>query len=105
MVVVVLGHVPAGLVQHGEQRAQAAQAREVHDVLHLGGVLQGFDHQAGRGEVRLQDRCGVPLDLQNKHNLSQQNLSQQNLSSSFQLLHTTNLEQTSRKLSPNTEFF
>lgn len=63
VVVVVLGHVTAGLVQHREQRAQAAQPGEVHDVLHLGGVLQGLNHQAGGGEVRLQDRGSVPLDL------------------------------------------
>lgn len=30
---VVLSHVPAGLVQHGEERAQAAEAGQVHDVL------------------------------------------------------------------------
>lgn len=39
VVVVVERHIATGLVQHGEQRAQAAQAGEVHDVLHLGGMF------------------------------------------------------------------
>lgn len=60
----VLGHVAAGLVQHGEERAQTAQARQVHDVLQLEGVLQGLGDQAVGREVRLHDRCCVPLDLQ-----------------------------------------
>ena len=63
MVVVVEGHVAAGLVQHGEQGAHAAQPREVHDVLHLGGVLQGLDHHPRGGEVGLQGGRCVPLDL------------------------------------------
>ena len=63
MVVVVEGYVAAGLVQHGEQGAHAAQPREVHDVLHLGGVLQGLDHHPGGGEVGLQGVRCVPLDL------------------------------------------
>ncbi len=67
MVVVVKGHVTAGLMKHGEERAQRAQPREVHDVLHLRRVLQSFDDQTGGGEVRLQDRSGVPLDLWIKH--------------------------------------
>lgn len=39
VVVVVERHITTGLVQHGEQRAQAAEASEVHDVLHLGGMF------------------------------------------------------------------
>lgn len=63
MVVVVECHIATGLVQHGEQGAQAAQAGEVHDMLHLGGMLQGLDHQASGGEVGLQDGCSIALDL------------------------------------------
>lgn len=63
MVVVVECHIATGLVQHGEQRTQAAQAGEVHDVLHLGRMFQGLDDQACGGEVGLQDRCSVALDL------------------------------------------
>lgn len=63
MVVVVLGHVAAGLVQHGAERAQASHAREVHDVLQLAGVLQGLDDQPCGCEVGLQDGSGVSLDL------------------------------------------
>lgn len=61
---VVLGHVPAGLVQHGEERAQAAETGQVHDVLQLEGVLQGLGDQAVGREVRLHDCCCIPLDLQ-----------------------------------------
>lgn len=63
VVVVVERHIAAGLVQHGEQGTQAAQAGEVHDVLHLGGVFQGLDHEACGGEVGLQDSCSIALDL------------------------------------------
>ena len=63
MVVVVQSHITAGLVQHRAQGTQTAQAGEVHDVLHLGGMFQGLDHQACRGEVGLKDRCTVTLDL------------------------------------------
>lgn len=60
---VVLRHIPTGLVQHGEERAQAAEAGQVHDVLQLEGVFQGLDDQAIGGEIRLHD-CGcIPLDL------------------------------------------
>lgn len=61
---VVLGHVAAGLVQHGEERAQAAEAGQVHDVLQLEGVLQGLGDQTVGREVRLHDCGRVPLDLQ-----------------------------------------
>lgn len=64
VVVVVERHVAAGLVQHGEQGTHTTQPREIHDVLHLGGVLQGLDHQPSRGEVWLQDGRRVPLDLE-----------------------------------------
>lgn len=63
VVVVVQRHIATGLVQHGEQRTQAAQAGEVHDVLHLGRMFQGLDDQACRGEVGLQDGRSVALDL------------------------------------------
>lgn len=53
VVVVVECHITAGLVQHWEQGTQAPQAGEVHDVLHLGGMLYGLDHQTCGGEVRL----------------------------------------------------
>lgn len=35
VVVVVQSHIATRLVQHGEEGAEAAQAGEVHDVLHL----------------------------------------------------------------------
>ena len=51
------------VLQHGEERAQAAEAGQVHDVLQLEGVFQGLDDQAIGGEIRLHD-CGcIPLDL------------------------------------------
>ena len=61
---VVLRHVAAGLVQHGEERAQAAQARQVRDVLQREGVLQRLGDQPTACEVRLHNRRRVPLDLQ-----------------------------------------
>ena len=53
VVVVVLCDIPAGLVQHGELGAHVAQMGEVHDVLQLGGMLQGLDDQPCGVEVRL----------------------------------------------------
>lgn len=72
---VVLRHVPAGLVQHGEERAQAAEARQVHDVLQLEGVLQRLGDQAVGREVRLHDGCCVPLDLEEGVNAAQPTVS------------------------------
>lgn len=69
VVVVVKGHVPARLVQHGEERAHAAEPGEVHDVLHLGGMFQGLDHQASGGEIRLQDGSCISLYLGEGHNM------------------------------------
>jgi hypothetical protein len=66
MVGIVLRHVAAGLVQHGEERAQAAQARQVHDVLQLEGVLQRLGDQAVGREVRLHDRCCISLNLRGR---------------------------------------
>lgn len=63
---IVLGHVTAGLVQHGEERAQAAQARQVHDVLQLEGVLQGLGDQTIGCEVRLHNCCCVSLNLKGR---------------------------------------
>lgn len=63
VVVVVEGNVTTGLVHHGEERAQAAQAREVHDMLHLGGMFKRLDHKPSRSEVGLQNGCYIPLDL------------------------------------------
>lgn len=39
VVVIVDCNIATGLVQHGEQGTQAAQAGEVHDVLQLGGMF------------------------------------------------------------------
>lgn len=63
MVGIVLGHVAAGLVQHGEQGAEAAQAGQVHDVLQLEGVLQCLGHQAVGCEIWLHDCCSISLNL------------------------------------------
>lgn len=60
---VVLGHVAAGLVQHGEQGAQAAQARQVHDVLQFEGVLKCLGHQAVGCEIWLHYCCSISLNL------------------------------------------
>lgn len=80
MVGVVLRHVAAGLVQHGKERAQAAQARQVHDVLQLEGVLQSLGDQAVGCEVWLHDGRCVPLDLQGEQTV---------LSHSFQNAETS----------------
>lgn len=71
MVGVVLGHVAAGLVQHGEQRAKAAQAGEVHDVLQLESVLKGLGHQAVGCEIRLHYCCSISLNLLGETNTAQ----------------------------------
>lgn len=60
---VVLSHVAASLVQHGEQRAKAAQAGEVHDVLQLESVLERLGYQAVGGEIRLHYCCSISLNL------------------------------------------
>lgn len=63
MVGVVLGHVAASLVQHGEQRAQAAQAGEVHNVLQLESVLKCLGYQPVGCEIRLHYCCSISLNL------------------------------------------
>lgn len=63
MVRIVLGHVAASLVQHGEQGAEAAQAREVHDVLQLESVLKCLGHQAVGCEIWLHYCCSISLNL------------------------------------------
>ena len=45
---------------------QAAQARQVHDVLQREGMLQRLGDQPTACEVRLHDRRRVPLDLQGR---------------------------------------
>lgn len=63
MVVIVECNITTGLVQHRKEGTQAAQACEVHNVLQLRGMFQGLDHQACRGEVRLQNPRHITLDL------------------------------------------
>lgn len=66
MVGVILSHVAAGLVQHGEERAQAAQACQVHDVFQLEGMLQGLGDQAIGREVWLHNCCCISLNLKER---------------------------------------
>lgn len=66
MVGVILSHVAAGLVQHGEEGAQAAQACQVHDVFQLEGMLQGLGDQAIGCEVWLHNCCCISLNLKER---------------------------------------
>lgn len=63
MVGVVLCYVAASLVQHGEEGAKAAQAREIHDVLQLESMFERLCHQPVRREVGLHDGGRISLDL------------------------------------------
>lgn len=71
MVGVVLGHIAASLVQHGEQRAEAAQAGEVHNVLQLESVFKCLGYQAVGCEIRLHYCCSISLNLLGETNTAQ----------------------------------
>ncbi len=61
--------LPHGLVDHGEERTQSTQSREIHDVVQvLHGVIQRPQDQRISGEEARQDVRHVPLDLQSRRN-------------------------------------
>lgn len=63
MVIVVEGYIATGLVHHGKQGTQAAQACKVHYMLHFRGMFKSLNHKPCGSKVGLKDGCHIPLDL------------------------------------------